>query len=198
MDLLILKHGQVTRTAPELARFPSLNYPTTPMEGPPLSTDPASSSSQLTEPSNEEEEVKYLFSLEILLPTQYVEGDLFERVYVNCPLLSILRNDGPSSSGAPTEASNDEPSSYGAPTEASNDEVQYVCSIPAPAPNEYSIVDPHIITRVYLFDPSTDPTDVPVSSRAPIEPLNEDDDDVIFLRYKTNSTSEYYEIIIQL
>ncbi|PRD22470.1 UNVERIFIED_CONTAM: hypothetical protein NCL1_49012 [Trichonephila clavipes] len=93
------------------------------LDTPPLSTDPASSSSQLTEPSNEEEEVKYLFSLEILLPTQYVEGDLFERVYVNCPLLSILRNDEPSSSGAPTEASNDEPSSYGAPTEASNDEV---------------------------------------------------------------------------
>ncbi|GFY28038.1 uncharacterized protein TNCV_4563901 [Trichonephila clavipes] len=35
---------------------------------PPLSTDPASSASQVTEPSDEEEEVKYLYSKPIPLP----------------------------------------------------------------------------------------------------------------------------------
>ncbi|GFY28032.1 hypothetical protein TNCV_4563841 [Trichonephila clavipes] len=44
--------------------------------GTPLSTDPASSASQVTEPSDEEEEVKYLYSEPITLPTPDLRRDL--------------------------------------------------------------------------------------------------------------------------
>ncbi|GFY77859.1 hypothetical protein TNIN_73211 [Trichonephila inaurata madagascariensis] len=141
----------------------------------PMSTDSASSSRQLTQPPEEDDEVQYLYSKPAPLPNQYVGSDPFERVYVfNPPLLS----DQPSSSRAPTGASNDD------------NEVQFVCNKPGPIPTQHSICNPHIIRRFFWLNPSENPpTDGPRTSLAPIEPLNEDDDDVVFLGCKINSTN---------